>query len=62
MGKLHDLSIETVVAKAAANGDTEPNQDDLVKRLTEFEPTVVESAAAIYLNQIKKDAKVGLRR
>ena len=52
MGKLHDLLIE---AEAAANGETEPNHDDLVD-------TFVESAAATFLNQIKKDAKVGLRR
>ena len=62
MGKLHDLLIEKVIAEAVANGDTEPNQDDLVERLTEFVPTFVESAAATFLNQIKKDAKVELRR
>ena len=62
MGKLHDLLIEKVIAESVATGDTEPNQDDLVKRLTELEPTFVESAAATLLNQIKKDAKVGLRR
>ena len=62
MGKLHDLLIEKVIAEAAANGETEPNHDDLVERLTEFVPTFVESAAATFLNQIKKDAKVGLRR
>ena len=62
MGKLHDLLIEKVIAEAVANGDTEPNQDDLVERLTEFVPTLVESSAATFLNQIKKDAKVGLRR
>ena len=62
MGKLHDLLIEKVIAEAVANGETEPNQDDLVERLTEFVPTFVESAAATFLNQIKKDAKVGLRR
>ena len=62
MSKLHDLLIEKVIAEAVANGDTEPNQDDLVKRLTELAPTFVESAAATFLNQIKKDAKVGLRR
>ena len=62
MGKLHDLLIKKVIAEAVANGDTEPNQDDLVKRLTELAPTFVESAAATFLNQIKKDAKVGLRR
>ena len=62
MGKLHDLLIETVIAEAAANSNTEPNQDDLVKRLTEFAPTFVEWTAATLLNQIKKDANVGLRR
>ena len=66
MGKLHDLLIEKVIAEAVANGETEPNQDDLVERLIEFVPTFVptfvESAAATFLNQIKKDAKVGLRR
>ena len=62
MGKLHDLLIEKVIAEAVANGDTEPNQDDLVERLTEFVPTFGESAAATFLNQIKKDAKVELRR
>ena len=60
MGKLHDLLIEKVIAEAGANGDTEPNQDDLVERLTEFVPTFVESAAATFLNQIKKDAKLDL--
>ena len=66
MGKLHDLLIERVIAEAVANGETGPNQDDLVERLTEFVPTFVESAAATLaatlLNLIKKDAKVGLRR
>ena len=62
MGKLHDLLIEKVIAESVATGDTESNQDDLVKRLTELEPTFVESAVATLLNQIKKDAKVGLRR
>ncbi len=62
MGKLHDLLIERLIAEAVANGHTEPNQDDLVERLTEFGPTLVESAAATLLTQIKKDAKVGLRR
>ena len=62
MGKLHDLLIEKVIAEAVSNGDPEPNQDDLVKRLSELAPTFVESAAATVLNQIKKDAKIGLRR
>ena len=66
MGKLHDLLIKRLIAEAVANGHTEPNQDDLVERLTEFGPTfvesAVESAAATLLTQIKKDAKVGLRR
>ena len=62
MGKLYDLLIEKVIAEAVANGETELNQDDLVERLTEFAPTFAESAAATFLNQIKKDAKVELRR
>ena len=62
MGKLHDLLIKRLIAEAVANGHTEPNQDDLVERLTAFGPTLVESAAATLLTQIKKDAKVGLRR
>ena len=62
MSKLHELLIEKVIAEAVANGDTEPNQDDLVKRLTEITPTIIESAATTFLNPIKKYAKVGLRR
>ena len=62
MSKLHDLLIEKVIAEAVANGDTEPNQDDLVERLTELVPTFVESSAATLLNQIKKDSTGGLRR
>jgi hypothetical protein len=62
MGKLHDLLIDKVIAEAVANGDTEPNQDDLAERLTEFVPTFLESVAATFLNQIKKDSKGELRR
>ena len=62
MGKLHDLLIDKVIAEAIANGDTEPKQDDLAERLTEFVPTFLESVAATFLNQIKKDSKGELRR
>ena len=62
MSKLHDIFVQQVIAEATANGDKEPNQDDLVERLSEFVPTFVESSAAIFLEQIKKDSKAGLRR
>ena len=62
MSKLHDLLIEKVIAEAVANGDTEPNQDDLVERITELVTTFVESSAPTLLNQIKKDSKEGLMR
>lgn len=62
MGKLQELLIDKVIAEAVANGDTEPNHDDLVERITELVPTFVESSATIFLEQIKKDSKAGLRR
>ena len=62
MGKLHELLIDRAIAEAVANGDTEPNQGDMLERLTELVPTFVESSAAILLKQIKKDSKAGLRR
>ena len=62
MGKLHNLLIDTVTAELVANGDTEPNQDDLVERLTGFLPTLAQSTGVAYLDHIKKDSKAGLRR
>ena len=62
MSKLHDIFVEQVIAEAIANGDTEPNQDDLVERLTELVPTFVESSAAILLNHIKEDSQGELKR
>ena len=56
------MLIDRVIAEAVANGDTEPNQGDMVERLTELVPMFVESSAAILLKQIKKDSKAGLRR
>ena len=62
MGKLDDLLFEMVIAEAVANGNSEPDQDDLEELLAELLPPFVESFPATMLNQIKKDAKVGLRR
>ena len=62
MGKLHDLLIDKVIAEAVANGETEPNQDDLAETLNELVPTILESAAAAFSDQIKKDSKGELRR
>ena len=60
MGKLHDLLIETVVAEAVACGDTELDQDVLVKRMSEIAPKLAQSGVKSYLDSIKKDAKVGI--
>ena len=60
MGKLHDLLIETVVAEAVACGDTELDQDVLVKRMSEIAPILAQSGVKSYLDSIKKDAKVGI--
>ena len=60
MGKLHDLLIETVVAEAVACGDTELDQDVLLKRMSEIAPILAQSGVKSYLDSIKKDAKVGI--
>ena len=54
MGKLHDLLIETVVAEAVARGDTELDQDVLVKRMEEIAPKLAQSGAKSYLDSIKE--------
>jgi hypothetical protein len=62
MGKLHDLLIQTVIAEAVTKWDYEPTQDELVERLSELVPEFMESAAATFLTEIKKDAKGNLKR
>ena len=62
MSKLHDIFVQQAIAQAIGNGDNEPNQDDLVERLTELVPTFVESSAAILLNHIKEDSEGELKR
>ena len=62
MGELHELLIETVIAEAVDHGKHQINEADLVKRMKEIAPAFAESAATTILDQIKRDAKVGLRR
>lgn len=62
MGELHDLLIEHLVAEAMVRGDPALDSDALVERVTEIAPEFAESAATILVDNIKKDAKVGIMR
>ena len=62
MGSLQELLIETLTAKAVEQWDAEPDEDDLEKLASEIVPEFTGIAAGVLADQIKKDAKRGLKR
>ena len=62
MGSLQELLIETLTAKAVEQWDAKPDEDDLEKLASEIVPEFAKIAAGVLADQIKKDARRGLKR
>ena len=62
MGLLQELWIETFTAKAVERWDVKPDDDDLAKLASEFLPGFTGIAAGVLADQVKKDARRGLKR
>ena len=61
MRPLEKLFTETVIAKAMEHQEAEPNEDHLEKLASEIAPQFTEIAADILADQIKRDARRGLK-
>ena len=59
---LQELWIETFTAKAVERWDAEPDDDDLAKLASETAPEFAGIAAGVLADQVKKDARRGLKR
>ena len=62
MRLIEELLMDTLIAKAIEQWETQPDDDDLAKLASEIVPEFAEIAASVLASEIKKDAKRGLKR